>query len=99
MAPAHHRWFNPSARRLFCRVQFNSTCNGSFRKREVRDDNLTKGALAMKNKSMLTVAVVTLSLGIVGVTAISAQGEDTYALNVPGGLAYPEVRAYESSPT
>jgi hypothetical protein len=50
----------------------------------------------MKSKSMLTVAVVTLSLGIVGVTAISAQGKDKYALKVPGGLAFSEFRGYES---
>jgi hypothetical protein len=45
---------------------------------------------------MLTIAVVTLSLAISGVSAISAQGKDKYALEVPGGLAFSEFRGYES---
>jgi hypothetical protein len=51
----------------------------------------------MKRKSMLTIAVFALSLAILGVSAIFAQGKDKYALTVPGGLAFSEFRGYESS--
>ena len=50
----------------------------------------------MKRKSLLTTAVVTLSLALFGVSAIYAQGKDKYALRVPGGLAFSEFRGYES---
>ena len=42
----------------------------------------------MKRKTLLTTALVTLSLAIVGVSAISAQNKDKYSVTVPGGLAF-----------
>ena len=50
----------------------------------------------MKRKTLLTTALVTLSLAIVGVSAISAQNKDKYSVTVPGGLAFSEFRGYES---
>jgi Cytochrome P460 len=58
--------------------------------------NLAKEVVVMKNKSMLTIAAGTLSLVLLGVGAISAQGKDKYAVKVPGGLAFSEFRGYES---
>jgi hypothetical protein len=48
----------------------------------------------MKRKSMLTIAIVTVVLAVLGGAAISAQ--DKYTLQVPGGLAFSEFRGYES---
>lgn len=53
----------------------------------------------MKRKSMLTVAVVTLPLAVLSVTAMSNQSTDKYELEVPGGLAFSEFQEYESWPT
>jgi hypothetical protein len=61
-----------------------------------QDARLAKEVLKMKRKSRLTIGVVTLSLAIVGVGVISAAGNDKYALQVPGGLAFSEFRGYES---
>jgi len=48
----------------------------------------------MKDKKMLTIAIIVGVLAIVGGRAISAQ--DKYTVKVPGGLAFSEFRGYES---
>ena len=48
----------------------------------------------MKNKKMLTIAIIAGVLAIVGGRAIFAQ--DKYTVKVPGGLAFSEFRGYES---
>jgi len=48
----------------------------------------------MKSKSKLALGVVSVSLTVVGGTAISAQ--DKYTAKVPGGLAFSEFRGYEN---
>src|SRR4249920_4031275 len=48
----------------------------------------------MNSRSMLTVAIVTVLLAVLGGVAISAQ--DKYTVQVPGGLAFSEFRGYES---
>jgi hypothetical protein len=48
----------------------------------------------MKDKNMLTIAIIAGVLAIVGGRAISAQ--DKYTVKVPGGLAFSEFRGYES---
>lgn len=53
----------------------------------------------MKRKSMLTIAVATLPLAVLSVTAMSTQSTDKYELEVPGGLAFSEFQGYESWPT
>ena len=53
-----------------------------------------KGILAAKGKTMLTVAMITGVLAVVGGWAIAAQ--DKYALKVPNGLAFSEFRGYEA---
>jgi hypothetical protein len=50
----------------------------------------------MKRRNMLTIGVATLSVAVLGVSAISAQDKDKYAQKVPGGLAFSEFRGYES---
>jgi hypothetical protein len=50
----------------------------------------------MKRKSGLTIAISAVSIAVLGVTAISAQSKDKYALKVPGGVAFSEFRGYES---
>jgi hypothetical protein len=47
----------------------------------------------MKSKSMLTIAIVTVLLTVLGVSAFSAQ--DKYTVKVPNGLAFSEFRGYE----
>src|SRR6266850_7747083 len=47
----------------------------------------------MKDKKMLTIAIIVGVLAIVGGRAISAQ--DKYTVKVPGGLAFSEFRGYE----
>jgi hypothetical protein len=42
---------------------------------------------------MLTIAIVTAVLAVLGGVAISAQ--DKYTVKVPGGLAFSEFRGYE----
>jgi Cytochrome P460 len=49
--------------------------------------------LAMKTKTMLTIATATVALAVLGGAAVSAQ--DKYSLKVPGGLAFSEFRGYE----
>jgi hypothetical protein len=49
--------------------------------------------LAMKRKTMLTIATAMLALAVVAHAAVSAQ--DKYNLKVPGGLAFSEFRGYE----
>jgi hypothetical protein len=49
---------------------------------------------AMKGKTTLTIAIITMVLGIAGGWTISAQ--DKYALKVPNGLAFSEFKGYES---
>src|SRR4249920_3860546 len=48
----------------------------------------------MKGNSMLTIAIVTVLLAVVGSVAISAQ--DKYTLQVPNGLAFSDFRGYEN---
>ena len=48
----------------------------------------------MKRRSMLTIAIVSVVLIVLGGRAISAQ--DKYTLKVPGGLAFSEFRGYET---
>src|SRR5215510_11369075 len=47
----------------------------------------------MKSKSKLALAVVSVSLTVVGGTAISAQ--DKYSLKTPSGVAFSDFRGYE----
>ena len=48
----------------------------------------------MKDKKMLTIAIIVGVLAVVGGQTISAQ--DKYSVKVPGGLAFSEFRGYES---
>ncbi len=48
----------------------------------------------MKDKGKLTIAVITVSLSVLGGWAIYAQ--DKYTVKVPNGLAFSEFRGYES---
>src|SRR5262245_66378402 len=48
----------------------------------------------MKSTSVLTIAVVGVSLAVIGGRALSAQ--DKYSVQVPNGLALSECRGYES---
>ncbi len=48
----------------------------------------------MSGKRMLTIAIITGVLAVVGGWAISAQ--DKYTLKVPNGLAFSEFRGYEA---
>jgi hypothetical protein len=48
----------------------------------------------MKDKRMLTIAIIVGVLAVVGGRPISAQ--DKYTVKVPGGLAFSEFRGYES---
>ena len=50
----------------------------------------------MKRDQLLTTVAVTLSLAILGASAIYAQGKDKYSVKVPGGLAFSEFRGYEN---
>src|SRR5262245_47408977 len=47
----------------------------------------------MKGKDTLPVAIVTVSLAVLGSVAISAQ--DKYTVKVPGGMAFSEFKGYE----
>jgi len=47
----------------------------------------------MKCKNVLTIAIVTILLAVLGSVAISAQ--DKYTVKVPGGMAFSEFRGYE----
>jgi Cytochrome P460 len=49
--------------------------------------------LAMKTKTMLTIATAAVALAVLGGAAVSAQ--DKYSLKVPGGLAFSEFKGYE----
>jgi hypothetical protein len=48
----------------------------------------------MKGKGKLAIAVIAVSLAVLGDWAISAQ--DKYTVKVPGGLAFSEFRGYEA---
>jgi len=50
----------------------------------------------MKIKRILSIAIITGSLAVVGGWATSAQ--DKYVVKVPNGLAFSEFRGYESWP-
>jgi hypothetical protein len=50
----------------------------------------------MKHVVLSIVAVATLAVSIFGATASSAEGNDKYALKVPGGLAFSDFKGYES---
>src|SRR6202043_2658868 len=62
--------------------------------REIEAQRLTKETRAMKNKRILTIAILAGVLAAVGGRAIFAQ--DKYAVKVPGGLAFSEFRGYEA---
>ena len=47
-----------------------------------------------KTKSMLTIAISTAVLTVLGAEAMSAP--DKYTVKVPGGLAFSEFRGYEN---
>ena len=47
-------------------------------------------------ESKFTLVVATTSLALLGIGAIYAQPQDKYTLKVPGGLAFSELRGYES---
>ena len=51
---------------------------------------MIKEVLAMKRKSMLTIAMITVMHAVLGRRAISEQ--DKYTVKVPGGLAFSEFR-------
>jgi len=55
---------------------------------------LIKEVLAMKGKRMLTIAIISGVLAVVGGWAISAQ--DKYTVKVPNGLAFSEFKGYEA---
>jgi hypothetical protein len=55
---------------------------------------LIKEVLAMKGKSILTIAIITGVLAVVSGSAIPAQ--DKYTVKVPNGLAFSEFRGYEA---
>jgi cytochrome P460 len=55
---------------------------------------LIEEELAMKGKCILTIAGITVFLGLAAGTAISAQ--DRYSLKVPNGLAFSEFKGYEN---
>ena len=48
----------------------------------------------MKDKRMLTIAIIAGAAAVVGGRAIYAQ--DKYSVKVPGGLAFSEFRGYEA---
>jgi hypothetical protein len=50
----------------------------------------------MQRKDLMTAAVVTSVLAILGGSAIYAQSKDKYSVQVPGGLSLSEVKGYES---
>ena len=52
----------------------------------------------MNRKSVLTIGMATIWLGVLGGLAISAQdsGQNKYTVKVPGGLAFSEFRGYEA---
>jgi len=56
--------------------------------------NLDNEVLAMKDKRMLTIAIILGGFTVVGGWAISAQ--DKYTVKVPNGLAFSEFRGYEA---
>jgi hypothetical protein len=47
----------------------------------------------MNSKSMVTIAIVTVLLAVLGGVAISAQ--DKYTLQLPNGIAFSDFRGYE----
>ena len=47
----------------------------------------------MKSKSMLAIGIVSVSLAVLGATAMSAQ--DKYSLKSPSGIAFSDFRGYE----
>jgi hypothetical protein len=60
---------------------------------EASTPNFIQEVLAMKSKKVLTIAITTVALAVLGGRAISAQ--DRYTLQVPKGLAFSEFRGYE----
>jgi Cytochrome P460 len=62
--------------------------------REAGTPILIEEVPAMKTKSILTVALITVLLAVLGSVAISAQ--DKYTLQVPNGLAFSDFRGYEN---
>jgi hypothetical protein len=68
--------------------------NSKLSEEEVETPNLIKEVLTMNRKSMLTIAIITVVLAVLGGRAISA--EDKYTVKVPGGLAFSEFRGYEA---
>jgi hypothetical protein len=60
---------------------------------EASTPNFIEEVLAMNGKKVLTIAITTVALAVLGGSAISAQ--DKYTLQVPKGLAFSEFRGYE----
>ena len=50
----------------------------------------------MKRRGIVTLAVATLSVVVLGGALVAAQGKDKYALKVPGGLGFSDFKGYES---
>ena len=50
----------------------------------------------MKRVAISAIAIVTLSLSVLGAGGSSADENDKYTLKVPGGLAFSEFKGYES---
>jgi hypothetical protein len=60
---------------------------------EASTPNFIAEVLAMNGKKVLTIAITTVALAVLGGRAISAQ--DKYTVQVPNGLAFSEFRGYE----
>jgi len=48
----------------------------------------------MNGKNLLTIAIITGMLGLIG--GQSAAAQDKYTVKVPGGLAFAEFKGYEA---
>jgi len=59
-----------------------------------KDAKLDKGGAGHEGQKVLTIAITTVALAVLGRRAISAQ--DKYTLQVPNGLAFSEFRGYEN---
>jgi hypothetical protein len=64
-----------------------------MRRRRTEELRIREEVLAMKSRSMLTIAIVTALLAALGGVAISAQ--DKYSLKTPSGVAFSDFRGYE----
>jgi hypothetical protein len=55
---------------------------------------LIEEVLVMKNKNMLTIAGIAVSLAVL-TAGVAMSAQDRYTLKVPGGLAFSEFKGYE----